>query len=134
MRNLQSTLLHRWFEEVWNKDDENAIDKLMAHDSSANGILKDDQPKGAEGFKLFFRDFRSQFHDININVDDVICQDDIESARTTVSAVHTATGKKVTFAGMCMVKVADNKIAEAWNNYDFLQLYQQLGQQLSPAV
>ena len=30
MRNVQSTLLHRWFEEVWNKDDENAIDKLIS--------------------------------------------------------------------------------------------------------
>jgi predicted ester cyclase len=32
-----------------------------------------------------------------------------------------------------MVKVHDGKIAEAWNNYDFLDLHQQLGQQLVPA-
>ena len=134
MRNPQSTLLYKWFDEVWNKDNENAIERLMAQDSNAKGILTEDQPKGPEGFKLFFRDFRSQFHDVKIDVEDVICQDDIESARTTVTATHTATGKQVSFSGMCMVKVANNKIAEAWNNYDFLHLYQQLGQQLTPVA
>ena len=132
MRNVQTTLLYKWFDEVWNKGDENAIDKLMTSDSIAKGILADDQPKGAEGFKIFFNDFKSQFHDIKIEVDDVISQDDIESARTTVSAIHTKSGKKVTFSGMCMVKVAEGKIAEAWNNYDFLNLYEQIGQKLTP--
>ena len=123
MRNVQSTLLYKWFDEVWNKDDENAIDKLMASDSSAKGILKDEQPKGPAGFKIFFNDFRSRFHDVKVDVEDAISQDDIESARTTVSAVHTASGKKVSFSGMCRVKVRDGKIAEAWNNYDFLDLH-----------
>ena len=132
MRNVETTLLYKWFDEVWNKGDENAIDKLMSNDSFAKGIIPDDQPKGAEGFKVFFNDFRNQFHDIKVDVDDAIVQDDMESARTTVSAIHTATGKNVTFSGMCMIKVADGKIAEAWNNYDFLNLYQQLGQKLTP--
>jgi predicted ester cyclase len=131
MRNVQSTLLYKWFDEVWNKGDENAIDRLMTNDSKAHGILTEDQPKGAEGFKIFFKNFKNQFHDIKVHVDDVICQDDIESARTTVSAIHTETGKNVMFSGMCMVKVTSGKISEAWNNYDFLNLYEQLGQKLT---
>jgi predicted ester cyclase len=134
MRNVQSTLLFKWFNEVWNKGDENAIDKLLTSDAKANGIIADDQPKGSEGFKLFFNDFRKQFHDIKIDVEDVIAQDEIETARTTVSAIHTDTGKKVTFSGMCMAKIKDGKIAEAWNNFDFLNMYQQLGQKLTAAV
>ena len=133
MRDVQTTLLYKWFDEVWNKGDENAIDRLMTHSSSAKGIIPDDQPKGAAGFKVFFNDFRNQFHNIKVDVDDAIAQDDVESARTTVSAIHTATGKNVTFSGMCMIKVADGKIAEAWNNYDFLNLYEQLGQKLMPS-
>ncbi|MBC7829951.1 MAG: ester cyclase [Chitinophagaceae bacterium] len=132
MRSVQSTLLYKWFDEVWNKSDEDAIDGLMTNDSTAQGILTDDQPKGAEGFKIFFKDFKSRFHDIKIDVDDVISQDDIESARTTVSAIHTESGKNVRFSGMCMVKIVGGKIAEAWNNYDFLNLYEQLGQKLTP--
>lgn len=133
MRNIQESLLYRWFEEVWNDGNENAIDLLMAHDSPAKGILADDHPKGAEGFKLFFNDFRNQFHDIKVSVEDVISQDGMEAARTSVTAIHSGSGKEVTFSGMCMVRVADGKIAEAWNNYDFLDLYQQLGQKLCPA-
>ena len=132
MRNVQSTLLHRWFEEVWNKDDENAIDQLLTRDAEAHGILTEDQPKGAEGFKLFFNNFRTQFHDVKIDVEDVISQDDLESARTTVTAIHTETKKPVRFSGICMVRIEDGKIAEAWNQYDFLDLYQQLGQKLTP--
>jgi hypothetical protein len=61
MRNIQETLLYKWFDEVWNKGDENAIDTLMSDDSTAVGLLADDHPKGAEGFKLFFNDFRNQY-------------------------------------------------------------------------
>ena len=57
----------------------------------------------------------------------------MQTARTTVSAIHTETGKDVKFMGMCMIKIEDGKIAQAWNNYDFLNLYQQLGQQLTAA-
>jgi len=131
MRNSKSTLLYKWFNEVWNDDNENAIEKLMTKDSYAHGILAEGQPKGAEGFKLFYNGFRSQFHNVKIDIDDVISQDDVESARTTVHAVHTATGKGVTFSGICMVRVQDGKIAEAWNNYDFLSMYEQIGQKLA---
>jgi predicted ester cyclase len=132
MRNVQSTLLYQWFDSVWNNGDENAIDRLMTQDSGAKGILPDDHPKGAAGFKIFFNDFRNQFHDIKVDVEEVISEDDIESARTTVSATHAESGKQVKFSGMCMVKIREGKIAEAWNNYDFLNLYQQLGQKLTP--
>lgn len=133
MRNVQTTLLYQWFDKVWNNGDENAIDELMTTHSPANGILPDDHPKGAAGFKTFFNNFRNQFHDIKIDVEDVVSEDDLESARTTVTAIHTESGKKVTFSGMCMVKIDQGKISEAWNNFDFLNLYQQLGQKLTAA-
>ncbi|UFH53646.1 ester cyclase [Spirosoma sp. KNUC1025] len=132
MRNMTSTVLYRWFHEVWNKDNEDAIETFMTPDAFPHGILTDDQPRGAEGFKQFFRGFRSQFSNVNIDVEDVICQDDVEVARTTVYATHTETGKKVSFPGLCMARIENGKIAEAWNSYDFLNLYQQIGMQLTP--
>jgi steroid delta-isomerase-like uncharacterized protein len=132
MHNVQSTLLYKWFNEVWNNSDESAIDKLMTQDATAHGISGDQPVKGAAGFKSFFNDFQRQFRDIRIDVDDVISEDGIETARTTVHAVHTGTNKPVEFSGICMVKVEDGKIAEAWNNYDFLNMYQQIGHKLAP--
>jgi predicted ester cyclase len=29
--------------------------------------------------------------------------------------------------GMCIVRIEHGKIVEAWNNFDFMRLYQQLG-------
>jgi len=132
MREATSTVLYKWFNDVWNNDDENAIEQLMTPDSSAHGIVPGSPLKGAEGFKAFFKDFRSQFQDIKIDIEDVVAQDDMESARTIVNAIHIATEKPVTFSGICMIRVKDGKIAEAWNNYDFLNMHQQLGQNLTP--
>lgn len=130
MRKIQSTLLHRWFDQVWNQNDENAIDRLMAHDAEFQGIATENNIKGAAGFKLFFRDFTSRFHNITIDVEDVVSQDDMESARTLITATHTASNKVVVVPGICMVKVESGKIAQAWNHYDFLSMYEQLGQKL----
>jgi predicted ester cyclase len=132
MRKAKSTVLHKWFTKVWNESKEKSIDKLMAADGLAHGLMAEGQPNGAAGFKIFYQNFREQFHDIKINIEDVISQDDMECARTTVTAVETASGKKVTFSGICIAKIKNGKIAEAWNHYDFLGMYQQLGQVLGP--
>lgn len=133
MRNLKSTLLYNWFEEVWNSNDENAIAKLMTDDAVFSGIETESGAIGAAGFKLFFRDFTSQFHDIKIDVEQVLSEDDMECARTVIYATHTASGKSIVVPGICMIKVDNGRIAEAWNSYDFLSLAQQIGQKLVPA-
>ena len=132
MRDTKSTLLNRWFEEVWNQNLEDSIDKLMTTESNAHGILSPDQPKGPSGFKIFYRGFKEQFDNIRITIKDVISQDDMECALTDVTARHRETGKNVKFSGLCMVRVEGGKIAEAWNHYDFLDMHQQLGQVLTP--
>lgn len=127
MRDPKSTILYQWFQEVWNEGLEDSINKLMTHDSNAHGIIAEGQPRGAEGFKIFYRDFRKQFRNIHIDFRDVVSEDNMESALTTVSATHGETGKRVSFSGLCMVRIEGGKIAEAWNHYDFLNMYQQLG-------
>lgn len=134
MRDTKSTLLNRWFEEVWNQGQEDSIEKLMTTEANAYGILPADQPNGTAGFKIFYRGFKEQFDNIQITVKDVVSQDDMECALTDVTAIHRETGKDVTFSGLCMVRVEDGKIAEAWNHYDFLGMYQQLGQVLTPGA
>ena len=132
MRDIKSTLLHRWFEEVWNQNLEDSIDQLMTTESNAHGIVAEEHPKGAAGFKIFYQGFKDQFDNMYVDVKDVVSQDDMECGLTEVTARHRETGKNVRFSGLCMVRVEDGKIAEAWNQYDFLGLYQQLGQVLAP--
>jgi predicted ester cyclase len=131
MRNIETTLCYRWFQEVWNQGNEQVIDELLAPDCKAHGIGTEGY-LNTEGFKVFYHDFKAQFHDIHIEVLDVISQDDMECAHTAVTAVHTETGKEVKFSGLCQVRIENGKIAEAWNQFDFLGMHQQLGQVLTP--
>jgi steroid delta-isomerase-like uncharacterized protein len=129
-------VLHRWFEEVWNKGREEAIDEMFAEDAVAHGLLDEngEELRGPAGFKPFFRKFRDAFPDIEVIIEDCICEGDKAAARCTVRAQHTgeglgvaATGNPVEFTGMAIVRVQDGKIVEAWNNFDFMRLNQQIG-------
>ncbi|WP_153796458.1 ester cyclase [Foetidibacter luteolus] len=130
MRNLQNTLISRWYQQVWNQGIEKSIDDMLDDDVTVHGISDDVPLKGTNGFKGFYHDFKSQFTDIDVTVEDVIAEDDIECGRCSVKAVHKATGKPVSFTGIAMVRIKDGKITEGWNNFDFLKMNQQLGMKL----
>ena len=66
-----------------------------------------------------------------LDFQDALSQDNMECALTHVTATHTATGKEVSFSGLCMCRFEDGKITEAWNHYDFLSMHQQLGRVLA---
>jgi len=38
-----------------------------------------------------------------------------------------ATNREVEFTGMTFARVRDGQIVEAWNNFDFMSMFQQLG-------
>ena len=38
-----------------------------------------------------------------------------------------ATGKPIAFEGTLMFRVRDGKAVEAWNSFDFLKMFQQMG-------
>jgi predicted ester cyclase len=126
MRDKKSTLLYRWFDQVWNNSNEDAIEQMMTGDARFQGI-DDNLPKGAVGFREFFKAFNTQFLDIRIDVEDVLSEDDMETARTVIYATHAGTGKPVVVPGLCMVRVDSGKIAEAWNSYDFASVDTQVG-------
>ena len=53
-------LIRRWFEEVWNKGREDAIDEMFAADGVAHGLTEegDKTMRGPEQFKGNFPDNR----------------------------------------------------------------------------
>jgi steroid delta-isomerase-like uncharacterized protein len=145
MSEENKALVRRWFEEVWNKGRAEAIDEMFAEDGVAHGLSDaSGQPmRGPAGFRPFHSSFRGAFPDIEVVVEDVITEGDKLAARCTVRAKHqgdtlgfSATQRPVDFTGMVFVRIRDGKIVEAWNNFDFMQLYQQLGalQLAAPAV
>ena len=122
-----------WFDEVWCRGQEAAIDRLMATEAVAYGLPGGDM-RGAAGFRQVFNAFRGAFPDIHVAVERTITEGDMVTAHCRVTGTHTgnglgldATGKKVDFEGMTIVRVVDGRIREGWNCFDFLTMYQQLG-------
>lgn len=130
------SLLHRWFEEVWNQGREETIDELLADDVVAHGLTDEngDNVVGKEEFRRFFKRFRSALSDINVEVGEVMHDGDRVSAITRVRATHCgdglgfcATQQPVDFSGILMVRLRDGQMAEVWNFYDFMTMFGQMG-------
>jgi steroid delta-isomerase-like uncharacterized protein len=136
MNTEDKTLAHRWFEEVWNKGRADAIDEMMADDAVARGLtdVSGKELRGPTDFKPFFYSFRDAFPDIQVTVEETVSEGDMLAVRCSVRATHAgegiglaATNRPVAFTGMCMLRIKDGKIVEAWNNFDFMSMFQQLG-------
>lgn len=133
------TVLHQWFERVWNQGNEAAIDELAVEDFVTHG-LEDPSGKGVTGretFKPFFRQLRAAFPDMHFTIEDAVTQGDKVWVRCRVTAGHTGPGvtatptnRRVDFTGMCVARVKDGRIVEGWNNFDLLTMYRQLGMEL----
>ena len=130
------TLVHEWFEEVWNRRNTETIDRLLAEDAIVHGIPSEtgEPLRGPKAFKAFHREFVQAFPNIKIEVADALVDGNKLAARCVVRAKHDgdglglrATGKEATFTGICIAHVKDGKIVEAWNNFDFLIMHMQLG-------
>ncbi|HEX8068312.1 MAG TPA: ester cyclase [Pyrinomonadaceae bacterium] len=129
-----ATLLRRWFEEVWNAGRAEVIDELFAADGLAHGLAGGESLRGPAAFKPFHRAFKGAFPDIEVVVEDTITEGDKAVARCTVRARHqgdtlgfAATERPVEFTGICITRWRDGQIVEAWNNFDFMTMFQQLG-------
>ena len=136
MNDKYETVAHRWFNEVWNTGRSEAIDELLDSDCVVHGLADETGKEihGPEGFKPFFQNFRSAFPDIQVTVEDTVVEGDKVAARCVVRATHTGEGiglaptnLPVAFTGICIVRTRGDKVVEAWNNFDFMTMFQQLG-------
>ncbi|MBS1794085.1 MAG: ester cyclase [Acidobacteria bacterium] len=132
----EETVLHRWFDEVWNNKRESAIDELLAADSIHHGLggPEGQVMRGTADFKQFHRAFLAAFPDLEVTVEDVVSDGRKFVARCTVRGTHTGeglpiapTGRRIEFTGIGMCIYEDGKFVEVWNEYDFMKMYSQLG-------
>ncbi|HEX8119556.1 MAG TPA: ester cyclase [Pyrinomonadaceae bacterium] len=131
-----AAVVRRWFEEVWNKGRADAIEEMFDEEGVAHG-LADESGAGLRGpahFRVFHQRFREAFPGVEVVVDDTVSEGDKVAARCTVRGRHeghslglAATNRPVEFSGITFARIRDGKIVEAWNNFDFMSMFQQLG-------
>ena len=136
MSEANKEILRRWFDEVWNKGRDEAIEEMFDENGIAHGLSDDPENpiRGPQEFRPFYTVFREAFPNMMIVVEDVVAEGDKVAARCSVRAKHegefmgrAATQAPVEFSGMTIVRIYNGKIVEAWNNFDFMQLHKQVG-------
>ncbi len=131
------SIAHRYFADIWNRGDLNAIDALVAPDAlgHASGLTLEGTPV----LRQRVTTTRAAYPDLRFTVEDVISEGDKVVVRWSFIGTHTGeymgyagTGRAVSVTGINIFRMTNGKIVELWTNGDDLGELQQLG--LIPAL
>jgi steroid delta-isomerase-like uncharacterized protein len=138
MTELERNLGGRWFEEVWNRGSRAAVAELLAPDAVLHEANAD--CVGPEGFYAFYDRLTAAFSEFQVTVHDTIAEDDRACIRWSCTCKHTgdglgipATQKTVHVTGISIMRIANGRLVEGWQNWDMLGMLEQLqGSSKSP--
>jgi steroid delta-isomerase-like uncharacterized protein len=113
-------LNERFFAEVFNGHNVDAIDELLSEDfiehAEFPGFTQD-----REGAKQFFAAFFQAFPDLTAEIEDMVASGDRVGIRSTFRGTHQgdflgvpATGRQVAVGNMDIVRVVDGKATDHW--------------------
>lgn len=130
MQTTNTTIVRRTF-EAWNKRDLPTITQLVPdclYHSPTTGDIR------GETYRTFFTAQLNAFPDGRMTITDEVTEADKVAVRWTFTGTHkadlmgiTPTGKRVTFTGMSIIRLANGKIVEVSEEWDNLGMLQQLG-------
>ena len=123
----------RRYQDIYNSNDLDALSEVVSEDVRTPKIMPGMKP-GLEGGKQVDATTLVGMPDWQTMIDDLIAEADKVVARITMTGTHTgdfwgipATGKRVKFTGIYIVRIANGKIVEHWGEEDGVSLLQQLG-------
>lgn len=119
-------VMETWFHRVWTEEDSSAIEELFIPDGKARG-LGANALIGPQGFKQFHSALRGLLSDFVITMDQCVESGDWISAVCTLRAKSRRSGKPIEFTGSVMIRIANGRLMEAYNHWDFLGMFCQLG-------
>ena len=131
-RNKQ--LARKWFQEVWNNRNFDAVNELAHPTAQAWGFTETPGEVTTLGnFRPFWQKFLDAFPDIRIIVDDVIAEGDRTCCRITATGTHSGaglgippTGRPIKVSALILIEWRDGRIHQAWNEFDAYGMMQQL--------
>ena len=119
-------VLETWFQRVWTEQDADAIDELFIPDGPAKGLGKD--RNGPAEFREFHSALVRLLTDFVITIDKSIEEDDWIAAVCTLRARSRQSEEAaIEITGSVMIRISDGKLIEAYNHWDFIGIFSQLG-------
>ncbi|WP_170330023.1 ester cyclase [Ruegeria arenilitoris] len=120
-------ILRNWYAEVWENGNIDAIDQFFAPDTMAEGLIPEMQV-GADDFRDLVMAFRHVLGDIKVDLPKIIEDGDWVSGILNVSTTRADNGAPLQATGSVIARIKDGRMVEAYNQFDFISLFEQLGQ------
>lgn len=124
-------VVRRFFDELWTGGRLEAADELLAPEHMHH--LSGDVLGGPQEVKELVTFLRAVFPDLSFVIDDAVVAGDKVAVRWSAVGTHLGdfdgippTARVVTWTGIDLVRLKDNRIVELWGSYDALGLEDQL--------
>lgn len=124
MSESKAEFLQRWFDALYVHHNEADIHQMFAADGKAYGLGP--VLTGPKEFMPVYRGFRDALAGIQITVQDSMEVGDKLAARCELR-IPNGDEESLVIEGICIVRIVDGVMHEAWNAWNFLELLQQKG-------
>jgi predicted ester cyclase len=129
-------LVCEWVEQVWNAGN---IERLT--DFHPSTVDNEGHQATIEDIRQWHVRTRTSFPDIHYTIDDMFAADDRVALRWTATATHRGalwnvippTGKTITWTGVHLLRLAEQRIVEIWALQNGVAQLRQMGVTLQPA-
>src|SRR5437773_10310304 len=126
-------LVRRLHAEAMGARDLDLLDRYFAPDFVSHN-RPPELPPGVAGVKAFFQLFRDALPDVDVTVDQLVCEGEWVAVATTTRGTHTGaallgvppTGRRVEVTGVDMIRVCGGRIVEHRGLTDTVGLLHQL--------
>jgi len=127
-----SSLVERFYGDIWNRRDYDIAEKLLAFNFRFRGSLGD-ETVGISAFLAYAKTIHAALADYRCTIEELIADRDRASARMLFAGCHrapllgiAATGRNVSWAGAAFFTMAQGRIASLWVLGDIAGLKRQL--------
>lgn len=122
---------------MWSKGDVAAAHALYAQDFVSHQHSHPGGPRDVRGRQAlieFMQEFRRAFPDFHDTVQSQVAEGDLVATRYTSAGTHKGplmgfepAGKRASWMGLVIDRIADGKIAESWVSWDMIGMLQEIG-------
>lgn len=128
-------LATRWFQEVWNERCDEAIEEIAAGDVTSY-LESETHVHGTSAFKEFRDNMIQAMPDLNVRIEDVVCEGNQVVTRWLCAGTHTGDGfglkptyRAIRFRGISWFRFRGNKLHEGWDSWNQGRVFNLMSEQ-----
>ncbi len=119
-------IVQEFFDRIWNRGDVTGARELF-HPYAMTSGFGSDMAYDLEDFITFAQSIQMLVSTPRMDVLNVVTQGDWLSARIRCRALSRMSGAEIDITGQLMIRVLDRRIIEAYNHFDMVGFFVQLG-------